>query len=85
MPLLKKALDRRFRVFDVWDTGCAPVSPPGVRARARDDEALRGGMAPRPRPSPPSDEPRAQCRIGGGPAALRTRSRISSIPTDFGM
>jgi hypothetical protein len=27
----------------------------------------------------------AQCLSGGGPAAFRTRSRISSIPTDFGM
>ncbi len=26
-----------------------------------------------------------QCLNGGGPAAFRTRSRISSIPTDFGM
>ena len=26
-----------------------------------------------------------QWRSGGGPAAFRTRSRISSIPTDFGM
>jgi Icc-related predicted phosphoesterase len=27
MPLLRKTWDRRFRVFDVWDDGCAPVAP----------------------------------------------------------
>jgi Icc-related predicted phosphoesterase len=34
MPLLKKLWDQRFRVFDVWDDGCAPVSPPGVAPEA---------------------------------------------------
>ena len=31
MSVLRNAWDLRFRVFDVWDTGCAPVSPPGVQ------------------------------------------------------
>jgi uncharacterized protein len=30
MPILKKLWDQRFRVFDVWDGGCAPVARPGV-------------------------------------------------------
>lgn len=34
MPILKKAWELRFRVFDVWDTGCAPVSPPGIAPEA---------------------------------------------------
>ncbi len=30
LPVLKQTWDLRFRVFDVWDDGCAPASPPGV-------------------------------------------------------
>jgi Icc-related predicted phosphoesterase len=34
MPVLKRLWDRRFRVFDVWEGGCAPVTPPGVPEEA---------------------------------------------------
>jgi Icc-related predicted phosphoesterase len=34
MPMLKRLWDQRFRVFDVWEGGCAPVAPKPAEAEA---------------------------------------------------